>query len=129
MIRVAINGFGRIGRLAFREIITGTDFRNGFVDYSTCVYVSKERYEMDEKRKGKFSRHLIKDSEMRDVLDFTLKASEDRYAKFANKINGQHILLVDDTISRGQTIMEACRIMRESYAPKSITVLTLLSKL
>lgn len=26
MIRVAINGFGRIGRLAFREIITGKDF-------------------------------------------------------------------------------------------------------
>ena len=26
MIRVAINGFGRIGRIAFREIITGTDF-------------------------------------------------------------------------------------------------------
>jgi len=26
MIRVAINGFGRIGRLAFREIITGVDF-------------------------------------------------------------------------------------------------------
>lgn len=26
MIRVAINGFGRIGRLAFREMITGVDF-------------------------------------------------------------------------------------------------------
>ena len=26
MIKVAINGFGRIGRLAFREIITGNDF-------------------------------------------------------------------------------------------------------
>ncbi len=26
MIRVAINGFGRIGRIAFKEIITGTDF-------------------------------------------------------------------------------------------------------
>ena len=26
MIKVAINGFGRIGRLAFREMITGVDF-------------------------------------------------------------------------------------------------------
>ena len=26
MIRVAINGFGRIGRIAFREMITGVDF-------------------------------------------------------------------------------------------------------
>lgn len=28
-------------------LITGTDFQNGKVDYSTCVYVSKERYDMD----------------------------------------------------------------------------------
>ncbi len=26
MIKVAINGFGRIGRVAFREMITGIDF-------------------------------------------------------------------------------------------------------
>ena len=26
MIKVAINGFGRIGRIAFRQMITGTDF-------------------------------------------------------------------------------------------------------
>lgn len=66
---------------------------------------------------------------MRDVLDFTLKVSEDIYAEFANKINGQNILIIDDTISRGQSIKEACRIMMESYAPKSITVLTLSSGL
>lgn len=30
-------------------LITGTDFKNGFVDYGSCVYVSKERYDMDEK--------------------------------------------------------------------------------
>ena len=85
--------------------------------------------QMDKERKGTFSRHLIKDPEMRDVLDFTLKVSEDRYAEFANKINGQNILIIDDTISRGQSIKEACQIMMESYAPKSITVLKLLSKL
>ena len=28
-------------------LITGTDFVGGRVDYSTCVYVSKERYDMD----------------------------------------------------------------------------------
>lgn len=30
-------------------LITGTDFIDGKVNYSTCVYVSKERYDMDEK--------------------------------------------------------------------------------
>ena len=28
-------------------LVTGTDFANGKVNYDTCVYVSKERYEMD----------------------------------------------------------------------------------
>ena len=84
---------------------------------------------MDIKRDGYFARHLIKNKQMCDVLDFTLKRSDDRFAEFANKINGQDILIIDDTISRGQTIKEACQIILESYAPKSITVLTLLSKL
>ena len=66
---------------------------------------------------------------MRDVLDSTLKLSDDKFAEFANKINGQDILIIDDTISRGQSIKEACQIMLESYAPKSITVLTLLSRI
>lgn len=30
-------------------LITGTDFVNGRVNYDTCVYVSKERYDMDTK--------------------------------------------------------------------------------
>ena len=29
-------------------LITGTDFKDNEIDYSTCVYVSKERYEMDK---------------------------------------------------------------------------------
>lgn len=85
-----------------------------------CVYFE----EMDEKRDGTFSRHFIKDSKMRNVLLNTLKVSPDRYAKDSKIINGQDILIIDDTISRGQSIKEACQIMLESYAPKSITVLT-----
>lgn len=90
-----------------------------------CVYFE----EMDEKRDGTFSKHFIKDSKMRNVLLNTLKVSPDRYAKDSKIINGQDILIIDDTISRGQSIKEACQIMLESYAPKSITVLTLSSGL
>lgn len=106
-------------------------FREYYKDSFNSAYYRLGRFleEMDKKRYGTFSRHLIKDPEMRDVLDFTLKVSKDRYAEFANRINGQNILIIDDTISRGQSIKEACQIMLESYAPESITVLTLLSKL
>ena len=106
----------------FREFYKD-DFNSKY--YELCRYLDL----MDKKRNGYFSRHLIKNKQMRDILDLALKLSEDKFAEFANKINGQDILIIDDTISRGQTIKEACHIMMESYAPKSITVLTLLSKL
>lgn len=111
------------------------DFNSKFREYYktsfNSAYYRLDRYldQMDKELKGTFSRHLIKDPEMRDVLDFTLKVSEDIYAEFANKINGQNILIIDDTIGGGQSIKAACRIMMESYAPKSITVLTLSSGL
>ena len=45
MIKVAINGFGRIGRLAFREMITGSDFNvvaiNDLTDAETLAYLLK----------------------------------------------------------------------------------------
>ena len=45
MIKVAINGFGRIGRLAFREMITGQDFDvvaiNDLTDAETLAYLLK----------------------------------------------------------------------------------------
>ncbi len=106
----------------FRQV-----YRNNFnaAYRQLCIYFE----EMDEKRGGTFSRHLIKDKNMRNVLLNTLKISPDRYAKDSKIINGQDILIIDDTISRGQTIKEACQIMLESYAPKSITVLSLMSRL
>ena len=45
MINVAINGFGRIGRLAFREMVTGSDFNvvalNDLSDAETLAYLLK----------------------------------------------------------------------------------------
>jgi pyrimidine operon attenuation protein/uracil phosphoribosyltransferase len=106
-------------------------FRQIYKDNFNSAYFQLGKYldEMDEQKGGIFLRHMVRDSKMRDALDKTLKVSDDKYAEFANKINGQDILIIDDTISRGQTIAEACQIMRDSYSPKSITVLTLLSSL
>lgn len=106
-------------------------FREFYKDEFNSKYYELGQYLdlMDKEGNGYFSRHLIKNNQMRDVLDSTLKLSDDRFAEFANKINDQDVLIIDDTIRRGQSIKEACQIMLESYAPKSITVLTLLSKL
>lgn len=83
-----------------------------------CIYFEA----MDEELNGTFSRHYIKDGEMRDVLLTTLKLSTDRYAKDSKLINGQNILIIDDKTSGGQSIKDVCKIMMESFAPKSITV-------
>lgn len=65
---------------------------------------------------------------MRDALDKTFKISNDVCADDANLINSQDVLIIDDTISRGQTIREICNIINDTFVPKSITVLTLFSK-
>lgn len=106
----------------FRKIYKD-DFNNAFI--KLCGYLEK----MNKEKEGSFSRHLVSDSKMRDALDFTFQVSKDSFAKYANQINGQNILIIDDTISRGQSIKDACKTITECYAPKSITVLTLLSKL
>ena len=85
--------------------------------------------EMDKERNGYFTRHYIRDSRMRDILTKTLKLSSDAVARYSKSIDGKDVLLIDDSISRGQTIKEACSILLENYEPKSITVLTLFSKL
>lgn len=91
--------------------------------------LSKYLDKMNEEKNGIFTRHFIKDQEMRNVLDLTLKLSDDKYAEYANVINGKNILIIDDTISRGQSIKEMVNIIKTSYSPKNISVLTLLSKL
>lgn len=84
---------------------------------------------MDIEKGGYFARHLVPNQDMRRVLDRTFAASDDPYMDYAKKIRGKDVLLIDDTISQGQSVKEACKIILENYSPKSITVLTLLSKL
>ena len=85
--------------------------------------------EMDEIKNGSFVRYMVLDKTIRDTLDYTFKMSKSRYAEYSNLINYNNVILLDDTISRGQSISDACKMIKMSYRPKSITVLTLISKL
>lgn len=49
--------------------------------------------------------------------------------KYANEINDRDILILDDTISSGNTISEMCKDIISTYTPKSLTVITLFSSL
>ena len=108
-----------------------SEFRKYYKDNYEEAYVLLCDYldTMDKEKDGYFSRHYIKDKKMRDVLKDTFKITNDNYARLAKEITDKDILLIDDTISRGQSIKNACKIISETYSPKSITVLTLLSKL
>lgn len=98
--------------------------------YTQAYYVLREYLDkMDELKNGVFCRHLIKDNQMRNVIDFTLKLSEDNCARFASKINDRNVLIIDDVISRGESIKEMANIINKSYNPKSVSVMTLLSRL
>lgn len=86
-------------------------FREFYKDEFNSKYYELGQYLdlMDKERNGYFSRHLIKNNQMRDVLDSTLKLSDDRFAEFANKINDQDVLIIDDTIFNGWKI-KFCQI-------------------
>ena len=86
-------------------------------------------YLMNQKRNGLFTYHFIKNDKMREVIGQTLKLSSDDCGKYSEEINEKDILIVDDSISQGNTVNYACDLIRSTFTPKSITVLTLFSKL
>lgn len=49
--------------------------------------------------------------------------------KYSDVINNKNILILDDTISSGKTISDNVKAIRDTFDSKSITVITLFSKL
>ena len=76
---------------------------------------------------GIFRLHLIKDIEMRKVIDRTIKLEDKFYGTYMSAINGKDILILDDSITTGQSLREVYQIIADCYEPKSITILTLMS--
>ena len=79
---------------------------------------------MDAEHNGTFAYHFIKDIDIRKHISSTMKLSSN-----AKNIDGEHVIVIDDTMSQGKTLSEACQLLCGSYLPKSIVALTLFSPL
>jgi phosphoribosylpyrophosphate synthetase len=104
----------------FREVY-GKNFKNALAQFDRYCERMKTDY---------FQYHALgRDFIMRDAIDQTMRVNEPRVAAYADNINDKNILLIDDSVSNGNSIREAVRIIRENFAPRTITVLTLFSTL
>ena len=79
---------------------------------------------MDLEHDGIFAYHYIKDLDIRKHISNTMKLSAN-----SKYIEDENIIAIDDTISQGKTLSEACQLLCGSYMPKTIVGLTLFSPL
>lgn len=79
---------------------------------------------MDLEHGGAFAYHYIKDLDIRKHISNTMKLSTN-----GKCIEDENIIVIDDTISQGKTLSEACQLLCGSYMPKTIVGLTLFSPL
>jgi hypothetical protein len=86
-------------------------------------------FDMNNDNDGYFSYKFIKDPKLRKYIKKTMRSDEKKLIEYSDFINGKDILILDDTISSGSTISEICKMILETFVPKSVTVVTLFSKL
>ena len=84
---------------------------------------------MDKKHNGYFSYHDIDDIQMRQSLINTMEALPESYTLYNNEINDKNVLLLDDSITFGQSVGSAVNALELCYLPKSISLLTMFSRL
>lgn len=80
---------------------------------------------MENEHGGTFAFHFVQDMDTRKHITQTMALADSGFAD----VNGSNILLIDDTMTTGKTVREACETLCQGYTPKTITALTLFSPL
>ena len=86
-------------------------------------------YKMNEENNGYFSYKFIKDLNLRKYIKKSSYSEIEKTIEYADRINDKNILILDDTIASGSTISGVCQDIINEFTPKSITVITLFSKI
>lgn len=80
---------------------------------------------------GIFSYKFIKPVELRDAIIQSMHI-RDNYIdtlEYGKYINDKNVLIIDDTVTTGNTLSDSAEAIKATYDPKSITFLTLFSPL
>lgn len=118
-----------IHKLTTDEVLAQCDKEGSFFaeywanDYETAydrlnAYLSV----MDEENEGIFTYHLIDDPKMRQSIINTMKTIPEDFPLYCSNINDKDIILIDDSITHGQSIKNACDALLSCYTPKSISI-------
>ena len=86
-------------------------------------------FKMEIENNGIFSFKYIKDVGLRKYIQNSMNADIEKTFEIAPFVDGKNILILDDTISSGASISEACKLIVDTFTPNSVTVVTLFSKL
>ena len=87
-------------------------------------YIEEFLYDLNESDREFEAKNF--DKSLLKYLNFLTRNKNVDYVK---AINNKNILVLDDIYSSGTTISQAVEAIKQSYDPKSITVVTLLSKI
>lgn len=72
---------------------------------------------------------MIDNTKMRKSIINTLIVDETKTLKYSEHINDKNVLLIDDSITHGQSIRGAIHALSNMYSPQSVSVLTMFSQL
>ncbi len=78
---------------------------------------------------GTFKYHLIPDMALRKTVLDTIKWDEQLKNRYADELNSSNVLIVDDSITNGLSAESTIKAISNLYTPKSVSVLTMFSKL
>lgn len=78
---------------------------------------------------GTFKYHLILDMALRKTVLDTIKWDDQFKNRYADELNSSNILIVDDSITNGLSAESTIKTISNLYTPKSVSVLSMFSKL
>lgn len=114
----------------YENYIDWTGLRQDYGDGFNGVKHSLDKFFSNMLKSGEyFSFKYIKDPSLRKYITTTIYSDDEKTIEYGPYINGKDVLILDDTIGSGKTVSEVCETILVTFEPKTITVITLFSKL